>query len=248
MSNTNERLRWIYGVHSVVHAILSGRAQDVYVQKKRLLPPALQHALKLKNKTVIEWSSSRFQKQFGAEAVHQGLAAYCLPLVLYEINALPNLLNSAVSPVILILDQITDPRNFGACLRCAEAAGVNLVIIPQRNASALSAAMAKVASGAIENLSLVRVSSLHKCLKVLKQAKITCIATSDKAQKNLYEHRWSFPCALLMGSEDKGLGNSIMDECDDLIKIPMAGKVESLNVSAATAVCLFEAHRQYKKR
>jgi 23S rRNA (guanosine2251-2'-O)-methyltransferase len=144
----------------------------------------------------------------------------------------------------LVLDEITDPHNLGACLRSAGAAGVHAVIIPRDRSANLNATVRKVASGAAETVNLVVVTNLARCLQQLKERGIWLVGTDANAEKSLYEQELSGPLALVMGSEGRGLRRLTREKCDFLVSIPMPGVVSSLNVSVATGILLFEAIRQ----
>jgi 23S rRNA (guanosine2251-2'-O)-methyltransferase len=148
------------------------------------------------------------------------------------------------TPLLLVLDGITDPHNLGACLRTAEGAGVVAVIAPKDNAVGLTPAARKVASGAAETVPFVQVTNLVRTIEKLKKLGIWFIGTSDKATGDLYTQNFKAPTAIVMGAEGKGLRRLTEEHCDELISIPMAGKVSSLNVSVATGVCLYEVVRQ----
>jgi len=148
------------------------------------------------------------------------------------------------APLLLVLDGVQDPHNLGACLRTADAAGVDAVIVPRHRGVHMTPTVAKVACGAIESMPLIQVGNLARALKDLQRAGIWLAGTSDQAEKTLYEVELSGPLALVMGAEDRGVRRLTAEHCDFLMRIPMHGIVESLNVSAATAVCLYEALRQ----
>lgn len=146
--------------------------------------------------------------------------------------------------LILMLDSVQDPQNLGACLRTADAAGANAVVVPKDRAAGLTATVRQVASGAAENIPFVRVTNLARAIDQLKQAGLWIVGTSDSATQSIYEIDMVGPTALVMGSEGKGLRRLVADKCDFLARIPMLGSVECLNVSVAAGVCLFEAIRQ----
>ena len=148
------------------------------------------------------------------------------------------------APLLLILDGVQDPHNLGACLRSADAAGVDAVIVPRHRGVHMTPTVTKVACGAAERMPLIQVGNLARTLKALQQVGIWLAGTSDQADKTLYETDLNGPLALVMGAEDRGVRRLTAEHCDFLMRIPMQGIVESLNVSAATAVCLFEAVRQ----
>ena len=149
------------------------------------------------------------------------------------------------SPLLLILDQVQDPHNFGACLRTADAAGADAVIVAKDNASPMTPVVQKVASGAAETMPIFRVTNLARSLDVIKQLGVWLIGTSDKAAGSLYDEKLSGALGLVMGAEGKGMRQLTEKKCDSLVSLPMAGSVvSSLNVSVATGVCLYEIVRQ----
>ena len=155
-----------------------------------------------------------------------------------HINALDH------DPFLLVLDQVQDPRNLGACLRSADGAGIDLVVLPSDRAAGLTETVRHVACGAVENLKIVRVANLARYLEKVSQMGIHLLGTSDQATKSVFDAKFSGPCGLVMGAEETGIRRLTAKQCDELIYIPMSGKVECLNVSVATGVCLFEARRQ----
>jgi 23S rRNA (guanosine2251-2'-O)-methyltransferase len=146
--------------------------------------------------------------------------------------------------LILVLDGITDPHNLGACLRVADGAGAHAVIAPKDRAVGLNATVAKVASGAAETVPYITVTNLARTLRELKERDIFLVGTSDDAEKGLYDAEFAGGTAIVMGSEGEGMRRLTRETCDLLVHIPMFGSVESLNVSVASGVCLFEARRQ----
>jgi 23S rRNA (guanosine2251-2'-O)-methyltransferase len=147
-------------------------------------------------------------------------------------------------PLVLALDGVTDPHNLGACLRVCDGAGAHAAIAPKDHAVGLNATVAKVASGAAETVPYLMVTNLARSLGEMKERGIRIIGTAEEATKTLYEVDLTGPVALVLGAEGAGLRQLTRKTCDELIRIPMAGAVESLNVSVAAAVCLFEARRQ----
>ncbi len=145
---------------------------------------------------------------------------------------------------LLVLDGVTDPHNLGACLRTADAAGVDAVIVPKDRAAGLTPTARKVACGAAESMPFFQVTNLARTLKQLNENEIWIVGTAGEAENDLYTTPLTGKLALIMGAEEKGMRRLTRENCDQLIKMPMAGQVESLNVSVATGVCLFEAVRQ----
>jgi len=176
---------------------------------------------------------------------HQGVVAeYNAPKSFQEDDLFDILEKIEGTPLLLVLDGVTDPHNLGACLRTAEGAGVNAVIAPKDNAVGLTPAARKVASGAAETVPFIQVTNLVRTIEKLKKEGIWFIGTSDKSTGDLYTYDFKTPSAIVMGAEGKGLRRLTEEHCDTLISIPMAGQVSSLNVSVATGVCLYEVVRQ----
>ncbi len=177
---------------------------------------------------------------------HQGVALMVRPRQEGNEKDLVAHLQGVSGPaLVLILDQVQDPHNFGACLRSADAAGVDAVIVAKDNASPITPVVQKVASGAAETLAIFRVSNLARAIDAIQQEGIWVVGTSDKATESIFNQDLSGSVAIVMGAEGKGLRPLTEKKCDSLVKLPMAGQiVSSLNVSVATGICLFEAVRQ----
>lgn len=157
---------------------------------------------------------------------------------------LKGILESAETPFVLILDQVQDPHNLGACLRSANAAGAHAVIAPKNNSVSITETVQRVACGAAEITPFIQVTNLARTMKQLQDAGLWLIGTSDQATQSLYEMDLKGPIGLVLGAEGKGIRRLTAENCDFLVQIPMHGSVECLNVSVATGVCLFEAVRQ----
>ena len=153
-------------------------------------------------------------------------------------------LNKQSEPFLLVLDGVTDPHNIGACLRTADAAGVHAVIVPKDKSAGLTATARKVACGAAESVPLIQVTNLSRTLKHLQDKGVWVIGTAGEAEQLIYQVDLKGPTALVMGAEGKGMRRLTREHCDQLVKLPMAGAVSSLNVSVATGVCLYEIVRQ----
>lgn len=176
--------------------------------------------------------------------VHQGIIAKVKKINYYlQEKDLFKIFENKKNPILLVLDGVTDPHNLGACIRCADAAGVLAVIIPRHNSAKINAATKKVASGAVETVQIFRVTNLARTLYLLKEH-VWIVGTTLVAKKNIYKSKLNCPLALVIGSEGNGIRRIIYKYCDELVYIPMAGSVSSLNVSVAAGVCLFEAVRQ----
>ncbi|WP_158781184.1 23S rRNA (guanosine(2251)-2'-O)-methyltransferase RlmB [Pantoea sp. BAV 3049] len=239
----------VFGLHAV-QALLDSdpqRFQEVFILKgrddRRLQP--LVKALEAQG-IVIQLASRQWLDSQVEGGVHQGIVAKVKAGRQYQENDLPDLLASLDSPFLLILDGVTDPHNLGACLRSADAAGVHAVIVPRDRSAQLNATAKKVASGAAEHVPLIRVTNLARTMRLLQEANIWIVGTAGEADHDVYQSKMTGPMALVMGAEGEGMRRLTREHCDELISIPMAGSVSSLNVSVATGVCLFEAVRQRK--
>jgi len=177
--------------------------------------------------------------------VHQGIvAAVAESREWTEDDLLAQLSSSDKPPFLLVLDGVTDPHNLGACMRTADAVGVQAVIVPKDKSASLTPVARKVACGAAEAVPFVRVTNLARFLRELKDLGVWLIGTAGEADAGLYQADFKGPVALVMGAEGKGMRRLTREHCDQLINIPMQGHVDSLNVSVATGVCLYEALRQ----
>jgi 23S rRNA (guanosine2251-2'-O)-methyltransferase len=191
---------------------------------------------------LIEGDSLRLAKLCGNHG-HQGVVARVEPVP--QAHSLDDLLDQlAGPPLLLVLDGVTDPHNLGACLRVADGAGAHAVIAPKDHAVGINATVAKVASGAAETMPYFMVTNLARTLGELKERNIWCTGASDDAPRTLYQVDLKGPTALVLGAEGAGLRQLTRKTCDELVGIPMRGAVESLNVSVASGICLYEALRQ----
>ena len=174
---------------------------------------------------------------------HQGVVARVNALAV--VTSLDDVLDAVAGPaLVLVLDGVTDPHNLGACLRVADGAGAHAVVAPKDHAVGLNATVAKVASGAAETVPYLMVTNLARSLNELKERDITVVGTTEDAEQTIYDIDLRGPVALVLGAEGPGMRALTRKTCDVLVRIPMAGAVESLNVSVASGICLFEAMRQ----
>jgi 23S rRNA (guanosine2251-2'-O)-methyltransferase len=191
---------------------------------------------------LVESDGERLTRLAG-QPRHQGVVARVAPLA--PRHSLDEVLDAvAADPLVLVLDGVTDPHNLGACLRAADGAGAHAVVAPRDRAVGLNATVAKVASGAAETVPYLMVTNLARTLAELKERGLRVVGTCDDAPRTLYEADLRGPLALVLGAEGPGMRQLTRKSCDELVRIPMHGAVESLNVSVASAVCLYEAVRQ----
>ncbi|MCP4598104.1 23S rRNA (guanosine(2251)-2'-O)-methyltransferase RlmB [Neptuniibacter sp.] len=238
----------LFGIHAVNTALKrdAERIQRILVMKgrhdakmQRLIEAALQQKIQ------VEQVAKRDLEELVGGSVHQGVVALCKPIQTHNEKFLDQLLdNLDENPFLLVLDGVTDPHNLGACLRTADAAGVQAVIAPKDKSAPLNATAAKVACGAAEAVPYVLVTNLARTLKSLQERGIWITGTAGETDLDIYQANLTGPMALVMGAEGQGMRRLTRENCDQLVKIPMAGEVSSLNVSVATGICLFEAVRQ----
>ncbi|CAN5808590.1 23S rRNA (guanosine(2251)-2'-O)-methyltransferase RlmB [soil metagenome] len=238
--------KMIFGFHAVTSRIRheASTVEEIYVDSGRSdgRMHDLIHAAKSAGIRVIPTDDQRLSNIVGTRR-HQGVVAKAGELSLAR--NLDELLDAIDGPpLLLVLDGITDPHNLGACLRVADGVGAHAVIAPKDRAVGLNATAAKVASGAAETVPYITVTNLARTLRELKDRDIMLVGTSDDVEKNIYNVDFTGGIAIVMGSEGEGMRRLTRETCDVLVQIPMFGSVESLNVSVASGVCLYEARRQ----
>jgi len=239
-------LKLLFGFHAVTVRlkVAPKSIRELYVDATRRDQRMKQFLAKVEEAglKVIESDDDKLQKMCGTHR-HQGVVARVE--VIQKSNSLDDLLDGLTEPaLLLVLDGITDPHNLGACLRVADGAGVHAVIAPKDHAVGINATVAKVASGAAETVPYFMVTNLARTLAELKERDIWIIGTSDDALASLYQTDLRGPTALVLGAEGEGMRQLTRKNCDALVSIPMMGSVDSLNVSVASGVCLYEARRQ----
>lgn len=243
--------QFVYGIHAV-SALLSNphrTTKKLFVCQERIdkrLQQIIDKAIEAQ--VSIEKLSMQKMNQRFVDFTHQGIVAYASSLPHYNESHLLALLESSKYPaLILILDGVTDPHNLGACLRTADAAAVDFVIIPKDKSAQVTPVVSKVACGAAESVPLVRVTNLVRSIELLKEQGVWIYGAAGESACSLYQTDCSGPIALVMGAEGEGLRRLTREHCDGLFSLPMLGSVDSLNVSVATGVCLYEILRQRKE-
>ncbi len=242
----------IYGWHAVQAALARAgdRIETLWVADGRR-GPRLKALLKAAQAARIEptYVARSELDRLADGKPHQGVVADYRPQAAPAAGDLDEFLARLTgSAFLLVLDGVQDPHNLGACLRSADATGVQALIVPRDNAVAVTATVRKVASGAAENVPVFAVANLARALEQLREAGIWVVGASAEAKTTLYEVDLTGPLALVLGGEGEGLRRLTREHCDVLAAIPMSGSVASLNVSAAAAVCLYEALRQRRAR
>lgn len=240
----------IYGIHAVAAALeKKGQVQGLLLEQRRRPNARLAALIEQARQAQVSLGYVSIEELDGlAEGGrHQGVVARVVTVEQpTDLEGFVEALDHP--PFLLVLDGVTDPHNLGACLRSADAAGVDAVIVPKDNAVGITPVVRKVACGAAETVPFFQVTNLARTLRFLQEQGVWMMGAAGEAESTIYSVDFTGPLALVMGAEEKGLRRLTREHCDVLIKIPMAGQVESLNVSVATGVCLFEAVRQRSAR
>jgi len=241
-----ENDEYIYGTRAVIEAINTGKTIEKVFIKTGLNNELYQQLLSLIRENEIPFQFVPIEKiNRITRKNHQGVLAFISPIEYTNIEMLlPVLFESGKEPILLILDQITDVRNFGAITRSAECAGVQAIIIPEKGMARIGADAIKTSAGAINYVPICKVNNLLKTINYLKDSGIQIIAATEKADKIYTDGHFKCPVAIVMGSEESGISQSILNIADQKLKIPLLGSIESLNVSVSAALMMYEAVRQ----
>ena len=244
--NYGEDLQLVYGIRPVIEAIQAGKEIDrIFITRnsKGELMTELKNLLTEKN---IPWQEVPIEKIHRiTRNNHQDVVCFISSISYASVaNVLPGIFERGETPFILILDRITDVRNFGAIARTAECSGVHTIVIPYRGAAQVTADAIKTSAGALNRIPVCRENNLRETCDYLRQSGLRIIAASEKGKELYYHSDLSGPIAIVMGSEENGISNDIIRTADELVKIPLFGSISSLNVSVATGVLLYEAIRQ----
>lgn len=238
----------VFGLHAVRtllqrHADKIGQLMIVRGREDARMSEVLK--LAREHQVKVDFRSVQELDQLAGGERHQGVIAKLQKIENLGEGALDDILDRAgAAPFVLVLDGVTDPHNLGACLRTADAAGVHAVIVPRDRAAGLSPVVRKVAAGAAETVPLIQVVNLARTIRWLKERGLWIVGTDDEADIPLHQAKLTGPLAVIMGAEGSGMRRLTREHCDALLNIPMHGVVESLNVSVATGVMLYEALRQ----
>lgn len=236
----------IYGIRAVIEGIRAGKDIEKILIKTGLKGELLGELLSEAKYHEVPLQYVPLEKINRIHSGnHQGVIALVSPITYGKIeNILPGIFEEGIDPFILVLDQITDVRNFGAIARSAECAGVHAIIVPEKGSALINADAIKTSAGALNIIPVVRTPSLKKTVQFLKESGLTVIAATEKAASDYYNVNLQGPLAITMGSEESGISDELLRAADYLVKIPLMGKIESLNVSAAASVILFEVVKQ----
>ncbi|MEF3303384.1 23S rRNA (guanosine(2251)-2'-O)-methyltransferase RlmB [Paenibacillus sp. GYB003] len=238
---------WIAGKHAVLEALRSGRTiHKIWIAEqaqKHHTQPIVAEAKKLN--LVVQFVDKRKLDQMVSDVPHQGVVAQAAAHDYVDVEELVARANSrGEAPFLLILDEIEDPHNLGSILRSADCAGVHGVIIPKRRSVGLTATVSKTSAGAVEYVPVARVTNIAQTIDTLKEAGIWVAGADVEASGLVYDADFKVPLAIVIGNENRGIGRLIKEKCDFLVKLPMHGRINSLNASVAASVFMYEVVRQ----
>ena len=231
----------IYGIHAITEAIKAGKTIDKLMVRRGLIGNLMKELLSevRKNNIPIE------KIDFLCKQNHQGVIAYLSSIEYQKIEEIiPYIYESGGTPFIIILDQITDVRNFGAICRSAECAGVDAIIVPDKGAAPINADSIKTSAGALHIVPVCRTSNMAQTIKYLKMSGISVYAITEKTETLYYGSDMNIPLALIIGSEETGIAPILLKEADAFLKIPLKGKINSLNASVAASILMYEVVKQ----
>lgn len=237
---------FIFGIRAVIEAIKSGKQIDKLMIKSGLKGELFFELIELVKDLQIPVQyvpNERINRVTMKN--HQGVLAFISPIEFQNIeNILPNLFESGKTPLFVILDKVSDVRNFGAITRSAECASVDAIIIPEKGSARISADAVKTSAGALHKIPVCRVKSLSNTIKFLQESGLQIVAATEKASELYYQTDFTVPTAILMGAEDRGVAIEYLKIADKMVKIPILGEIESLNVSVAASILMYEAVKQ----
>jgi 23S rRNA (guanosine2251-2'-O)-methyltransferase len=237
---------FIYGLRPLIEAIESGREIERVFIRKNLQGELYQELADLVRKRGIPFQLVPVEKLNRiTRKNHQGVIAHVSHISYYSIDqVIPEIYEKGVDPLVILLDGVTDVANFGAIARTAECAGVHALIVPWHGSAPVNADSLKTSAGALNTIPVCRVQNMHYTVKFLKNSGLRIVSATGSAQKLFSDARLTGPIALIVGSEDKGINSGLLKISDDLVGIPLAGKIQSLNVSVATGIIIYEILRQ----
>ena len=241
-----EKSTQIYGLRAVIEAIKAGKSIDkVYIQKglKGELFKEFEALIRQQGINTSQVPPAKLNRL--TQNNHQGVVAQISPVRFHSLEKMvEEALGNDKAPLFLLLDQLSDVRNFGAIIRTAECTGVHGIIVPKKGGAPVTADTIKTSAGAVFKMPIAKVDHIKDAIFYLQASGVRVIAATEKTKKNIYELAFDGPCAIVMGAEDKGISASVLKIVDDAAKLPLLGDIESLNVSVACAVVLYETVRQ----
>ncbi|HMP98711.1 MAG TPA: 23S rRNA (guanosine(2251)-2'-O)-methyltransferase RlmB [Cyclobacteriaceae bacterium] len=243
-----EKKDLIYGTRAVTEAVRSGKEVEKVFIQQGLNNDLLRDLLQLLKEHQIPFSFVPLQKlnKLGSRN-HQGVLCYLSAISYASLeNIIQDCFDKGKEPFIIILDRVTDVRNFGAIARTAECAGADAIVIPDKGSAAITSDAMKTSAGALNYIPVCRVKDLAQTIRFVQESGLQVIACTEKSNTSIYKADFSQPCALLFGSEEDGISDKVLRIADQLVQIPQHGKISSLNVSVAAGIAIFEALRQKK--
>jgi 23S rRNA (guanosine2251-2'-O)-methyltransferase len=242
----HESNQMIFGIRAVIEAIKSGKEiESLYIQRGLTGGLILELRSLLKENEVVYQAVPVEKLNRLTAKNHQGAVAFISPITYEKIeNIIPAIYERGEVPLILMLDGVTDVRNFGAIARTAECAGVHAIVVPAKGSAQINPDAVKTSAGALYKIPVCRQDSLYKTAKFLQESGLQLVACTEKTNDYLYQPDYTVPTAVIMGSEENGISTDLIRISDHLAKIPMFGEIESLNVSVSAGVLLYEAVRQ----
>jgi 23S rRNA (guanosine2251-2'-O)-methyltransferase len=240
--------QFIYGIHSIFEAIRAEKNFEKVFIKKGIKSDLLGELFSYLKENTIPYQYVPIEKLNRiTRKNHQGIIALVSEIEYVNIEKLiPLIYEKGEVPFVVILDRVTDIRNFGAIARTAECAGVNAIVIPNKGAAQVNSDAIKTSSGALHSIAICRTFNLEETIKFLRNSGLQIVAVTEKAENFYYGTDFTSPVALILGAEDKGINKDLLKSIDKSVKIPMFGSVESLNVSVAASVVIYEVVRQRK--
>jgi 23S rRNA (guanosine2251-2'-O)-methyltransferase len=241
-----ESNQMVFGIRAVVEAIRSGKEIEALFIQRGISGGLILELKELMNEYQITAQQVPVEKLNRiTQKNHQGVIAVISPIVYQKIeNIIPDVFEKGETPLILVLDSITDVRNMGAIARTAECAGAHAIVIPAKGSAQINPDAIKTSAGALYKIPVCRHDNLMQTVRFLQESGLQLVCCTEKTQENIYKPDYTVPTAIIMGSEEDGIRNEIIRISDHLAKIPMFGEIESLNVSVSTGIILYEAVRQ----
>ena len=241
-----EKDQYIFGIRAVIEAIQSGKGIDKLLIKKDINGELINELFALiKERHLVVQRVPVEKINRITRKNHQGVVAFLSAVTYYNIEeVVPVLFEEGINPFLIVLDGITDVRNFGAIARTCDCAGVNAIIIPERNSVSVNADAIKTSAGALNYVPVCREKNLVNVVKFLKSSGYKVVGASEKSSVNYTKVDYTGPVALILGAEDKGISNDLLKLCDEFVSIPEFGNINSLNVSVAGGVMMYEGVRQ----
>ncbi len=248
--NNNNRKKptgqMVFGIRAVIEAIKSGKDIEKVLIKRDLTGDLISELMDILKRTNTPFQKVPIEKvNRVSQKNHQGVLAYISEIKYHKLDTvIPEIYENGEVPFLLVLDGVTDVRNFGAIARSAECAGVHAIVVPDRGSAQINADAIKTSAGALLNIKVCREANLYEAVEFIQQSGISLAAATEKSKQLYYDNDFTSPIAIVMGSEEDGVSKDIVSMCDIKTKIPLKGEIESLNVSVAASILMYEVVRQ----